>query len=79
MWIKDDSHLQGYPIFDAGHFPPAGKFAHVVVDANVSSCWRPEGEDYRETAASGGQKTQYAAFGRRRLTNKTKKAHERYC
>lgn len=28
----------GSPIFDAGHFPPAGKFAHVVVDANVSSC-----------------------------------------
>lgn len=26
------------PIFDAGHFPPAGKSAHVVVDTNVSSC-----------------------------------------
>lgn len=50
-------------IFDAGHFPPAGKFAHVVVDTNVSSCWRSESKDNRETATSGGQKTHYASYG----------------
>jgi len=52
-------------IFDAGHFPPAGKFAHVhvVVDTNVSSCWRSESKDHGETATSGGQKTRHAYFG----------------
>lgn len=50
-------------IFDAGHFPPAGKFAHVVVDTNVSSCWRSDSKDHGETATSGGQTTQHASFG----------------